>query len=420
MVGSPGLTGESEPPILDAGVVQVHSCAPEDCYNRTVKLFQARPLRVVLAAAASAAVGGCAGLGVAPTSAPRADLLSGEALFGAPVLETAARPGDILEIDAAMRDFVAVEAGDSRNPVLKLRELLAGMGESGLFSLDYASTETKTVRETFTDRTGNCLSFTMLFVALAREAGLDASYQLVKIPPVWTSDSNFVILNNHINARVRLGSAGDYEVDFNNVEAKGNYPRHAVDDAYAIALYHSNLGVQHLKAQDVRSSFVELRAAIRAYPRVAGPWINLGVLYARQGRYELAESAYLEALRVDPRNLSALTNLAGLNQTLGRPERAESYFAKVRAYQARNPYYHYSLANAAYGEQRYDDALDEIARAIRLKRDEHLFYFLRGLVHYRLGERERARSDFAEARSYAEYEDVKKRYDAKLAALGGA
>jgi tetratricopeptide (TPR) repeat protein len=386
-----------------------------------VKLTQGKLLPMAAAAlAALAMLAGCAGTIAQPSPAPRADLLSGATLFGAPVPEAVANDADVLDIDAAMRAFVAAQVGDSRNPELKLRKLLAGMGEQGLFSLDYVGTETKTVRQTFADRKGNCLSFTMLFVALAREAGLDVSYQMVEIPPVWTSDSDLVILNNHINARVRLRSAGDYEVDFNNVEAKGNYSRHEVDDDYALALYHSNLGVQHLQAREQRSSFIELRAAIRAYPEIAGPWVNLGVLYAHQGLHELAESAYLEALRIDPRNLSALSNLAGLNESLGRTERAEYYFARVRAYQARNPYYYFALANTAYEEQRFDDALAQIGRAIRLKHDEHQFYFLRGLVHYRLGRREAARGDFAEARSYAEYDDVKRRYAAKIAALTGA
>lgn len=380
---------------------------------------QATLSQTAAAAAALSLLVGCTAPAARP-SAPPAELLTGTALFGVDVRDPGPEREDVLGTDAQMRAFVAAQVEGIRNPEVKLRKLLAGMGDQGLFSLDYAGTETKTATQTFYDRKGNCLSFTILFVALAREAGLDVSFQTVDIPPVWTSDTGLVILNNHINALVRLGPAGNYEIDFNNVESKGNYQRQPVSDEYALALYHSNLGVQYLQARDDRQSFAELRAAIRAYPRIPGPWVNLGVLYSRNERYGLAESAYLEALQADPRNLSALSNLASLNRQLGNEERAEEYFSKVRSYQERNPYYYYYLAGVAYGDLKLDEALGQIEHAIRLKHDEHQFYFLRGLIHYKLGKRDEARSDFAEAHEYAEYDDVKRRYEAKMAALAGA
>ena len=48
-----------------------------------------------------------------------------------------------------------------------------------MFSLDYSEV-TRTASATFHERQGNCLSFTMLFVGLARAAGLTATYQSVR------------------------------------------------------------------------------------------------------------------------------------------------------------------------------------------------------------------------------------------------
>ena len=66
--------------------------------------------------------------------------------------------------------------------------LIEAMEERGMFSLEYAEV-TRTASGTFHDRQGNCLSFTMLFVALARAAGsARRRYQSVEVPPTWSYD----------------------------------------------------------------------------------------------------------------------------------------------------------------------------------------------------------------------------------------
>jgi tetratricopeptide (TPR) repeat protein len=291
------------------------------------------------------------------------------------------------------------------------------MRERGLFSLDYSADVTHTARETFYTRQGNCLSFTILFVALAREAGLPVRYQMVDIPPIWSSKSEFIVLNNHINALIKTELQPSYVVDFNIEEFKGNYDTQEVNDSYALALFYSNLGVEALMAQDYETSFVYLSSAIRAYPRIPGPWVNLGLLYSRRGLYEYAESAYLNALDIDPRNRSALTDLAALYSAMGDEERAQAYRDRIRSYQQRNPYYHYALAQDAYQASRYTDALKLVAEAIKLKRNEHQFYFLQGLAYFRLGQRRDAENSFVQAKKYAELGETISLYDAKIEAL---
>jgi Flp pilus assembly protein TadD len=257
----------------------------------------------------------------------------------------------------------------------------------------------------------------MLFVALAREANLNVSYQMVDIPPFWSADSDVIMLNNHVNAFIDGSLDQDYVVDFNVADFKGNYESREVTDGYALALYYSNLGAESLVAEDYERSFAELRAAITAYPEIPGPWVNLGVLYSRRGLLDHAEASYLHALAADRENRSALTNLVSLYESRGEDERAEVYRKEVRAYQQRNPYYHYFLAQQAYGEQRFEDALELADRAIRLKRDEHQFYFLQALAYHGLGRTEDAERSLVEARDSAQFAEIRDRYDSKLEAL---
>ena len=111
---------------------------------------------------------------------------------------------------------------------------------------------------------------------------------------------------------------------------------------------------------------------------LAGLWVNLGVLYARHGKYEHAEAAYLRALELDGKEPSALANLALVYQALGKSKLAAEYGERVQGYRERNPYYHFASATRAYEQQQFEAALASVRKALRIKPDEHEFYTLRG------------------------------------------
>jgi len=141
-------------------------------------------------------------------------------------------------------------------------------------------------------------------------------------------------------------------------------------------------------------------------------------LYASQSRYDYARLAYEQALGVKPSDKSAMTNLAHLYDEIGNPAKAAEYRTRIAHYEAINPYYHYGLAESAYQAADYPTALAEIRRAIELKADDHRFFFLEGLVHYRMGNIGDARSSLAVAERLTDEDAVKQRYASKLAALG--
>lgn len=93
-----------------------------------------------------------------------------------------AEPADILALTPEMIAFLDRNVDRSRNQHAELKQLLHAVLQSGRFELVYDDV-TRTAEETFRDRRGNCLSFTNLFVALARNLGLDARFQEVEIPP---------------------------------------------------------------------------------------------------------------------------------------------------------------------------------------------------------------------------------------------
>jgi len=314
-------------------------------------------------------------------------------------------------LDAEMQEFVAPLKG-IREPRQRMQALIAALEARGMFSLDYAEV-TRTAPGTFHDRQGNCLSFTMLFVSLARAVGLSANYQSVVVPPTWSNDGQ-VVVANHVNTAVITGRGEETVVDFNLRPYQSDHRSRRVNDSYALGLFYVNLGAEAMLRDDHAAALVYLREAARVRPDIAGIWVNLGVLYARHGRYEHAEASYLRALDVDADEPSAMTNLSLVYQALGEPKLAAEYLKRVQGYRERNPYYHFASATKAYEEQQFDVALTSLRKALRLKPDEGDFYELRGQVEAALGKSRDATQSFERARVYAEAEQVRARSPAEF------
>jgi tetratricopeptide (TPR) repeat protein len=334
------------------------------------------------------------------------ELVSGAALALAPPEHAIVIPSldDTFALDADMEAFVA-PLKEVRDPRQRMQALIQALEARGMFSLEYAEV-TRTARGTFHDRQGNCLSFTMLFVSLSRAVGLQASYQSVVVPPTWSNDGQ-VVVASHVNTAVRTGRGEETIVDFNIRPYQSEHRSRRVNDSYALALFYTNLGAEAMLRDDHAAALAYLREAARVRPDIAGVWVNLGVLYARHGRYEHAEAAYLRALEVDDDEPSALTNLSLVYEALGEDELAAEYRDRVQSYRERNPYYHFASAARAYEQQEFADALTSLRRALRLKPDEEEFYELRGKVQTALGKSRDATQSFELARSYAEAEQAR-------------
>ena len=377
-------------------------------------------ITAVFLLSACASPGPATSAGAAAKSLGKRDLLSGEALFGEPVdTSTIPDPG-LFELDDDMRAFIEEHVRSDRANRNRLRRLLSGMVETGLMSLDYDDARTKTARETFHDRVGNCMSFTALFVALAREANLDVTFQTVDVPPIWYTDSELVILNNHVNALVTQTFGKRTVVDFNVMEMKGDYETRPVSDDYALALYFNNLAMDSLRAGDRLESFRLLKKSIETYPRIAGSWANLGVIYSRNSVEAHAIAAYEVALDLDKDHRPSLVNLSALYKRMGDTENAEHYARITKRYQEQNPYYHYYHAIAAYNTGDLASASERLRRAIKLKDSEHKFFKLKGMIAERQGDAASAIASFEQALELAVYADARRDYDNKIAVLSGA
>ena len=342
--------------------------------------------------------------------APRDEdtLLSGELVGVAPGADAA--EVHLLAINDDMRAFLAEQVPTEANRRQKVEAILAALLDDGL-KLDYSLFETLTAEEAFYSRKGNCMTFTALFVALARESGVPARFQEIQVPPTWEARGATWLYNKHINAVVDL-PGGSMMVDFSLEPLDADYYRHFLEDHEALARYHNNMGVHTMTNGETEAAFLHFRRALQLSPQTGYFWANLGTLYRRVEQYPAAEAAYLRAIDIS-RDPAAMSNLARLYRNQGDEERAAYYEGKVELFRQRNPYYMYHLANQAYEAGDYTLAVSHARAAI--KGDQrHEFYRLLGLAYIGLDKTHRAEEAFERAHSLAEDEQQRASYSRKL------
>ena len=328
-----------------------------------------------------------------------------------PVLE----PVQLLAVNDDMRAFL-----DQHIPVksvsdeLKMERILRALLDDGL-NLQYNNLKTYTAEQTFYARQGNCLSFTNLFIALAREAGIVVSYQEVEVPPAWSAVGDTHYFSLHINVLVDLRRKQKV-VDFDVQNRSDRIIGMPVGDGTAAAQYDNNMAVYYLGERDLPRAFLYSRRAIEARPQTGYFWANLGTIMRRAGQLEDAEEAYLTAIALSGEP-SAVSNLARLYRQQGMYEQAVIYAQRAERFRAQNPYYLYELAEIAYDMGNFEEANKLLRSAIKKRRDEPEFYRLYGLTWVQLGRADKAEDSFELAVHHATDPTRASLYEHKLRLL---
>ncbi|MGA8203982.1 MAG: hypothetical protein WB812_05645 [Woeseiaceae bacterium] len=290
-----------------------------------------------------------------------------------------------LAMTPELRDFVhsAVEGTtDRQEQMLTLTRTI--IGDDGL-GLTYDPDATFTASEAFQSGTANCIGFSNLLIASARELGLNAQYELVSHWPDWDKVGNVLVASLHMRVVSRVG--GKHLIfDFYPDPIDSTYSAQPLSDDDALAHLLNNLAMAAMNRGEDARAYALMSKAIESSPRTAFIWSNLGLLLSRHHLDASAEAALREALLIDPEQLSALSNLQRLYLGQGRYEEARRLDSQLEGYRARNPYYHARLGQRAYEQGHFEDAVGHFKDAIHRKQDEPYFYVQLSRSYERLGE----------------------------------
>ncbi len=326
---------------------------------------------------------------------------------------------DVLELDLEMARFLVRHVHTSRDPQDRLRELMEAIFDrrKGL-GITYEDTGTKTAVETFRSKSGNCLSFTILFVAMARHIGLDAYFQEVSEVMSWDRRGDVVLRNQHMFVEVEVENA-HVQVDFLPGGEKRYRSVRRISEERALAHYYNNLGADILAAGDAELALAYFEKSLAADETFGHAWTNQGVAHRRLGHFEQAEASHQRALAIDRGNPTAATNLASLYLSAGLAEQAEPLLAQADDYLRRNPFHRFQLGMRSLHEGDLPTAIGHFREAIRRSPEEPEFHTALSDAYARSGDPEKARQSLERALNLSEDEDDRKRLQRQLADVGG-
>ncbi|WP_444926729.1 hypothetical protein ACJJI4_00905 [Microbulbifer sp. TRSA002] len=370
-------------------------------------------MKVLVVAVLSMIIGGCS---LQPDiSAQDPDIkpvLSGEVVFNRPIREDELPDENLLELDAEIRSYLETLSPNAI-PESRLQALVSMVSERELF-FEYDVDSTLPAREAYHQQRGNCLTFTLMMVAMARELGAEAYFNEVEVPPVWDQEEEEIfVVYRHVNM-VAKHYGGRRIIDLNLEAYDPTYQQRALDDVTAFALYYSNRGVELLREGSEEQAFLYLRKALEMKPDRSDFWSNIGAFYSHFGHNYEAEQSYLQALSLEPSNLVAVSNLEWLYKGLGREEEAEVFAGLVQYHRDQNPYFHYYMATKSYEAGEYAIAEKHLNRALRQAKQVHRFHFLLGLSRYKLGKFSQAKESLKQAFELAGSSETIAVYEQKL------
>jgi tetratricopeptide (TPR) repeat protein len=327
-----------------------------------------------------------------------------------------AQPDDNpLAITDAMKQFLAENVPADADRQRQLQNLVRVVFLENALHFTY-STETRTAAETFEQRSGNCVSYTFLLIAMARHLGFDARLREVDIAPTWSRTGNVVSMFGHVNVGVFIGNDA-YVVDLfpqvNRIMLGGR----VVSDERALAHFYSNKGTIALIGGRWDEAIELLHRALSSDPTLPCGWANLGVTYSQSGKLALAEQSYKKSLELRPDDQSVMSNLSSLYARMGRDREARIWHERARKFLLRNPYFHFDEGAQAAEAGDYRRAIEQYRAALRLKPNEHNFQLAMAKAYVRLGDMGEAEKWLRSALKNAPDDSSRRLYSEKLSLL---
>lgn len=325
-------------------------------------------------------------------------------------------PEQVLAVPEDLRaDLNKYLAGKRNTQQDRLRYLVEFMISPDGLNVQYQADATHTVAETFQTRKANCLAFTLLTIALAREINLPAYGRQIDRVLSWDLSGQYVIQNTHANAGVIVDDK-HFVIDIATGQSlAASLPRRVEDDRL-FTMFYNNHAMELMVDGQLSAARVWLDKAMQYDDGDASLWSNAGVLELRTGDKTGAERMFLEALGRDRRNPAALSNLVALYARDGQPARAATWQKRADRLLRNDPFYQFQIGQERERSGQYQEAIQHYRRAVDLDGGVHIFHFGLARAYFHTGQLAQANAELALAEQLGDAGN-RPRYQAKLDAL---
>lgn len=308
----------------------------------------------------------------------------------------------------------------------KISSLIRFIFDHQAVAINYQSHANTIAVDTFYRQQANCISLTILAYALAKELNLTVNFQDVDVPEYWLRNGRYNLLTGHVNLRIAIKPLLENHdifdrkskvVDFDPYINKQQFISHSISKNTVIAMFYTNKAAQAIVDKNYIKAYAYLKQATLVDDNYSEAWGNLGVLYRLSQQNEVALKTYQYAIQLNNKNLSAMTNLAILLKAKGQNTQAKKIEQRIHRMRLPNAYYHALLARNAVTQENYQSALNHFKKALKLRPNQHEFYYGQAQVYLKLGDTAQAEKYLTLAIKYNPFEYLEVSYVAKLSML---
>ncbi len=322
------------------------------------------------------------------------------------------------QIDA-LNDYLSL-----RNDPSDLHWQLARFIEGYLAGFDYWG-RTLTASKALQEQQGNCMSLAVVTVAFSRHLGLEHDLQLMRVPPVYERQSEFVLVSDHVRTRiypsVNLAQEGSgqrmHRAIIDYFPDRERSPSRRVSKDEFLAMYYRNVAAEKLLDGDLNSAFWYAEHAGKISPDNSSVLNLLAIVHRRAGDPNTAEALFNHALKIHPNDINLLHNLYTLLDNQGRKYEAEVLLGRLAVLPDHNPFPRLFLARQLADEGQFHQALRIYQSITDQMPHMHEAYWGIAVLRYKQGDHRRAREAMESALELARAPRHERLYSAKLHSL---
>ncbi|SFI09769.1 TPR repeat-containing protein [Collimonas sp. OK307] len=330
--------------------------------------------------------------------APRADRLFNDQYFAAP--SQPVKAADVFAISPAMKQYLnSAEATHQMHAKGMQQGLFDALYSEKQLKLEYNAAHTRNAAQTFTARTGNCLSLVIMTAAFAKELGLPVHYQAILMDRAWSRNDDFYFASGHVNvtlgkrqteARIPFDQSSLMTIDFLLPEDTAGQRRQDIDENTIVAMYMNNRAAEALAVHQLDDAYWWAREAIRQDERFLPSYNTLAVIYRRHDNLPEAEHTLRLVSEREPDSTVVMFNLIGVLNDLGKFAESKALTAKLTRLQPDAPFQAFNLGMAAMRAGDYKTAKQQFTKEIARDPYYHEFRYWMGIACLRLGETDQA------------------------------
>ncbi len=361
----------------------------------------------------------CAAEPPAPVREPMRPSLYDDSLFVPPAKPVSV--DEIFTLSPAMQQFLATDVARREMTSDKIHALVDTLYDRSEGKFKYDANETNNAAGVFASKSGNCLSYTIMTAAFAKQMNLPVQFHVATFGELWDRNHDIDFRIGHVN--LTLGATnlkGDAYAQLIDFTVSGELHGELLDDIgedVIVSMYFNNRAAEAMARGKVDDAYWWAKAATQSSVSFLAAYNTLGVIYLHHKDLAMAERVFSRMLEREPENSLAMSNEVIALNALGRTADAQGLSARLAQIQPNPPFFYFNRGVKAMQEGDYKTARTEFTKEVNRASYSHKFHFWLALADYKLGDFDGAQKQLKVAMENSPNDAQHDLYAAKLAAL---